>query len=97
MKCSRLRKRERGRSLSRAGLRQENPRDNQAYHTEMILPSTKIIFHDDLQLFASAPMYSAATSRELTASDALRLLFLLFSLPAGSGPICGLALEGKSK
>src|ERR1041385_6947568 len=97
MKRSHLRKRERDRSLSRAGLRQENPRDDEAYHNRMILPSAEIIFHDDLQLFGNAPMYSAATSRKLTASGALRLLFLLFSLLAGSGPICGLALEGKSK
>jgi len=66
MKCSRLRKRERGRSLSRAGLRQENLRDNRAYHKEMILPSAKIIFPDDLQLFKDAPMYGAATSHKLT-------------------------------
>src|SRR5579884_3959993 len=66
MECSRPRKRERGRSLSRAGLRQENPRDDEAYHTEMILPSAKIIFHDDLQLFGNAPTHTAATSRKLT-------------------------------
>ena len=66
MKRSHLRKRERGRSLSRVSLRQENPRDDKAYHTEMILPSAKIIFSDDLQLFGNAPMYSDATSRKLT-------------------------------
>ena len=66
MKRSHLRKRERDRSLSRVGLRQENPRDGEAYHTAMILPSAKIIFHDDLQLFGNAPMYNPATSRRLT-------------------------------
>jgi len=66
MKCSHLRKRERGRSLSRVGLRQENPRDGQAYHKAMILPSAKIIFLDDLQLFRNVPMYGAATSRKMT-------------------------------
>src|SRR6476661_5506019 len=66
MECSHPRKRERGRSLSRVRLRQENPRDDQAYHEEMISPSAKIIFLDDLQLFSNAPMYSAATSRRLT-------------------------------
>jgi len=32
----------------------------------MILPSAKIIFLDDLQLFRNVPMYGAATSRKMT-------------------------------
>jgi hypothetical protein len=42
MKRSHIRKRERDRSLSRVGLRQENPRDGEAYHNGMILPSAKV-------------------------------------------------------
>ena len=82
MERSHLRKRERGRSLSRAGLRQENPRDDTAYHTEMILPSSKIIFHDDLQLFGNAPMYRGATSRKLTVFRRFAAPFPSFFAPS---------------
>ena len=43
-----------------------NIRDDQDYHTEMISPNSKIIFHGRLQLFGNTPIHSVATSRKLT-------------------------------
>ena len=94
MECSHPRKRERGRSLSRVRLRQENPRDDQAYHEEMISPSAKIIFLDDLQLFSNAPMYGAATSRKLTVYRRFAAPFPSLFAPSRKRPGIRAATEG---
>lgn len=66
MNCSNFRKREYGRSLSLVAYGNKIHSITQRYHKRIILPTTKIIFDDVLQLCKNAPMYGTAISRKLT-------------------------------
>ena len=63
----------------------------------MILPSAKIIFHDDLQLFGSVPMYNPATSRRLTVFGRFAAPFPFFFAPSRKRAYLRPRLRRKSK